>query len=121
MKTSITILGTEYTLVRLAYDEDPTFKKRGCDGYIDEFTKSIVYGVLDTFPAWADNDNQIAKKKATNEILRHEIVHAFLTESGLKDSATSFDGPWSRNEEMVDWYAIQAPKIHAAFVELDIL
>ena len=42
--------------------------------------------------------------------IRHEIVHAFLFESGLAENSE-----WAQNEEMVDWFACQAPKIYAAF------
>lgn len=38
------------------------------------------------------------------------IVHAFLFESGLAENSE-----WAQNEEMVDWFACQAPKIYAAF------
>ena len=38
--------------------------------------------------------------------LRHEIVHAFLFESGLAENSE-----WAYNEEMVDWIAKQGPKI----------
>ena len=55
------------------------------------------------------------------ETLRHEIIHAFFNESGLQDSANKFDGAWSKNEEMIDWFAIQPPKIFKLFKELDIL
>ena len=53
------------------------------------------------------------------QILRHEIIHAFLSESGLEASGNSFGGSWAQNEEMVDWIAIQAPKLFAAFSEVD--
>lgn len=44
------------------------------------------------------------------QVIRHEIVHAFLHESGL-DSNTN----WARNEEIVDWIAIQFPKLEKTF------
>lgn len=47
------------------------------------------------------------KKKIT----RHEIIHAFLFESGLDFNS------WGRNEEFVDWLALQFPKIIKAFEE----
>ena len=48
-------------------------------------------------------------------------MHAFLNESGLQSAANACDGSWARNEEMVDWFAIQSPKIYKVFAELDIL
>ena len=42
------------------------------------------------------------------KILRHEIIHAFLYESGLDINSHDID-QWARDEEMVDWMAIQFP------------
>lgn len=44
----------------------------------------------------------------------NEIVHAFLLESGLDENSE-----WARNEELVDWIAIQGPKIWKAWQEAD--
>ena len=52
--------------------------------------------------------------------LRHEVLHAFLFESGLSETA-GFSGCWATNEEMVDWFAIQSPKIFEVFSELDLI
>jgi len=48
------------------------------------------------------------------ETLRHEIVHAFLFECGLS-ACSGYADHWAKNEEMVDWIAIQGPKIHEAW------
>lgn len=45
----------------------------------------------------------------SNEILRHELIHAILYECGL--SACS----WVENEEIVDWLAVPFPKISNIF------
>lgn len=50
------------------------------------------------------------------KVIRHEIIHAFLYESGLDNNSLS-GGAWAKNEEMVDWLSIQAPKIFKAFRE----
>ena len=39
------------------------------------------------------------------KVLRHEIVHAFLIESGM------FQASWGGNEDIVDWIALQIPKM----------
>lgn len=44
--------------------------------------------------------------------IRHEIVHAFLFESGLAENSD-----WAQNEEMVDWVAKQGPKLLKAWQE----
>lgn len=41
------------------------------------------------------------------------IIHAFLHESGLDVCS------WAHNEEMVDWLAIQFPKLYEAFLQAD--
>lgn len=48
------------------------------------------------------------------KVLRHEIVHAFLFESGIDSSSE-----WARNEEIVDWIALQFPKLLDAFKETE--
>lgn len=65
------------------------------------------------------NDEE-EKDSYAKSCLRHEIVHAFLNESGLKESASKCD-IWSKNEEMVDWIAIQFPKILKVYEQLKIL
>ena len=53
--------------------------------------------------------------------LRHEILHAFLFESGLDAGSIATYGPWANNEEMVDWFAIQSPKIFKVYSELGLV
>ena len=67
-----------------------------------------------------ETDSKKNLKAYQNSVLRHEIIHAFLYESGL-DTCTSCTGNWALNEEMVDWLAIQTPKIFKVFKELNIL
>ena len=50
------------------------------------------------------------------KVIRHEIIHAFLYESGLWQSSFNCKA-WAQNEEMVEWFAIQSPKIFRAFRE----
>lgn len=42
--------------------------------------------------------------------LRHEIVHAFLYESGLWCNSGYCEN-WAMHEEIVDWISLQLPKI----------
>ena len=53
-------------------------------------------------------------------VVRHEIVHAFLMESGLDANANAVEN-WATNEEMVDWFAIQSPKIFKVYKELKLI
>ena len=47
--------------------------------------------------------------------IRHEIVHAILFESGLDHNTE-----WARNEEVVDWIAIQFPKLLDIFKDIEV-
>ena len=65
---------------------------------------------------------QIMEKNGLKKkTLRHELIHAFLAESGLSANALSNYTSWAENEEMVDWIAIQFPKILEVFKEVDCL
>lgn len=114
------ILGAEYKIIKKSYGEEPAFCKNHICGYCDHFQKQIVYCDLDTFERW-DNEPELTKRECEKETLRHEITHAFMSESGLADNSSPTEGAWAKNEEMIDWFAIQSPKIYMVFVELDIL
>ena len=109
--SSVHILGTEYTILKRSEKDDK--RLNNCDGYCDWTTKQIVveqemYGNL------GDMDCYMKK------VLRHEIVHAFAIESGLHESSLETDS-WAANEEMIDWFARQGPKIYKAWKEADAL
>ena len=84
----------------------PSPRLEGCDGFCDETTKEIVVENYKRGQQGEKGRLEIQEKKN----IRHEIVHAFLFESGLAENSE-----WAQNEEMVDWFACQAPKIYAAF------
>lgn len=52
--------------------------------------------------------------KYRKQVIRHELIHAFLCESGLHENCE-----W-HNEEMVDWLAMQAPKLQKYLKKLNI-
>ena len=51
-----------------------------------------------------------------NKVIRHELIHAFLFESGLAENSE-----WGQDETLVDWMAIQIPKIVNAMKEVGAL
>lgn len=112
----INVLGTEYTITVKKYDEDEAFKRRSIDGYCDSWTNQIVICDMTTYKGWEHEPFETIQA-AQKEAMRHEIVHAFLDQSGLSDSALNPDISWARNEEMVDWIALQGPKIYKAWQE----
>ncbi len=120
MKANVNILGTEYKIEMHKISEDEEMKENDWSGYCNESTKTIIYADTsenEYFPYMSD----IEKEIYTKSTLRHEITHAFLNESGLSDNANCYSRSWAKNEEMIDWIAIQSPKIFKVFQELDLL
>ena len=104
----INILGTQY---KVLYEEFP--EDMECDGLCDVTTHEIKIR--------KNNVNKVGNMdELIKRVLRHEIIHAFMFESGL-----GFD--WQHSEEFghdettVDWFATQAPKIYKVYLELGIL
>lgn len=112
---TVNILGTEYTVEIKEYDKDEAFERGSIDGYCDSWLKKIVVCDMETMPNF-ENEPKETCIAAQKETLRHEIVHAFFDESGLGDSAIRYsDRSWSKNEEMVDWWALQGVKVYKAW------
>lgn len=116
----VNILGTEYRIEIHKVSEDSFMEEKGLAGYCEEENKLIVIADMSEEKYFAGMDEK-AQETYRKKTLRHEIMHAFLNESGLSDSSNRFDSAWAKNEEMVDWFAIQSPKIFKVFVELGIL
>ncbi len=113
---TIDILGTPYEIIYEDWMEDGRFARDSYCGICYENIHKIYICRMNTVPAWnyATSDRITQHEKLT---LRHEIVHAFFNESGLMESAGQYPEAWARNEEMVDWLAIQGPKIYKAWEE----
>lgn len=111
-KLTVNILGAEYTLMLCNKSEDS--RLNSFDGLCDETAKEMLVG------NYADDvDDPTCKKNLAVQIRknkRHEIIHAFLFESGLAENSN-----WAQNEEMVDFFAIQFPKLLEAFKAADAL
>lgn len=118
MNSKVNILGTEYQICKKKYHEDEAFGRRSICGYCDSYKKEIVICDMLTCEGW-EHEPAETVRIAENETLRHEIVHAFLGESGLHDSCFAYDGSWAKCEEMIDWVAIQGIKIYNAWKQAD--
>ena len=116
MALKIDVLGTKYTIKRVNNGQDPLIEKMQYGGYCDGGSKTIVLLNLNTLPDWEQEPKNVIKQQE-NETLRHEIIHAFLNESGLQWNSVSVEKAWAKNEEMIDWFAIQMPKLLKAFKE----
>lgn len=89
-KCKINILGTEYTI------EPRNLKDENYDGFTDNTNKLIVIR--------SDNQNNVGdfdflQKKQ----LRHEIIHAFLSESGLQCNWQHME-QFGHDETTFDWF-----------------
>lgn len=103
---TLNILGTEYNIDVIPRSNDEMLSDK--DGYCDDSVKLISVADFAAEKESLDSKRDIEAVK--KKVLRHEIVHAFLCESGLAENSD-----WAQNEELVDWIAIQGPKIYAAW------
>lgn len=109
--TSVNILGTKYSIMFKNIKDDKYLKES--DGYIDKTSKKIVI-------CNKEDDNELDYFEVhQRKVLRHEIVHAFFFESGLAENIENLH--YGVSETMVDWIAIQFPKIYKIFEQLNIL
>lgn len=108
----ISILGSQWTLIYANRKDDPILEE--FDGYADHSIRTIV--IMNPKDV-QDGLTQADDDEVRRRVLRHEIVHAYLMESGLDNSSLNHEA-WALNEEMVDWFAIQAPKIFRTFKEV---
>lgn len=106
----VNVLGTEYD-VEILSQRDESMDVLESVGYTDCSVKKIR--VLDVTKN-TDLSQQEDREKYQNLILRHELIHAFLYESGI-----GF-GMQFHNEELVDWLAMQFPKMTEVFDETEI-
>ena len=105
----VSILGIPYKI--LIIDEADYRYDREADGWCDPSVKEIL---IFNYKQSAESVRDLLAYQ--KKVLRHEIVHAFLYESGLWQNAFG-SKCWAKNEEMIDWMAIQMPKIHRAYEE----
>lgn len=104
----VNILGTDYKIMFVPIDSKE-LNAKDADGYTDTTVKEIVVGIFEP-----DDTTVKDLSFCQRSIIRHEIVHAFLYESGLNVNS-EYNGAWAVNEEVVDWIALQHNKLHAAF------
>lgn len=93
----VNVLGTEYEIIKDDTGSNP--KLEGCYGYFEAYSKKIVL----------ENDYTINDKTIENfsdfekKVLRHEIIHAFFHEAGLRN--------YCEDEVLVDFLSFQIPKM----------
>ena len=114
----VNILGTDYNIRLLNADEDPHFQNGALCGYCSYTRKEILLLNLACLDDWKNEQPDVIREQQ-NETLRHEIIHAFLNESGLGANSIVTEQAWSQNEEMVDYFAAQFPKMLKAFKDAE--
>lgn len=110
MNKKINILGTEYEIILDAQEE---LLPENADGAMDQTLKRIVIAKFEPDRNSVRNLDAYRKK-----VLRHEIIHAFMYESGMWNNSGSAEC-WGMDETITDWFAIQSPKIYKAFKDAD--
>ena len=103
----VNILGTDYELI-LGVPSDSDSRLKDADAYCDFTTKQIIVAAMEP-----DENTFKDLKSWEQKVIRHEIVHAFMYESGL-----DVNSEWGRDETLIDWIAIQIPKIFNAIKEI---
>ena len=102
----VDILGTRWAVV------SENFGNKDFDGLTDFTTRTIK--VRNDNVQEFDNFKELYKRT-----VRHEVLHAFMIESGLD---SNFNHPeYGYDETFVDWVAIQFPKILVAYSKLGVL
>jgi len=105
-KININILGTNYEVITQTEEENP--KLCDVDGLCEIYSHKIILRDIPTNPK---NFENIAEYKKS--VVRHEVIHAFFAESGLRMN-------YADNEELVDWIATQFYKIDRVFGDLKV-
>ena len=91
----IEILGTVYTI----YETDHI--DTGIDGECNFYSKTIRIRSVNSL---LDDGTPEEKRERHRQVIRHEIIHATLYESGLNE--------YAHDETLVDWIALQFDKIN---------
>ena len=97
------ILGEKWTI-----DVVPTGQDRrlnDCDGFCDKSSRRILVDDMTTCDQFELDD----KISYVSQNIRHEIIHAFMYESGLQQNW--YHQEYGHEETVVDWIACQYPKI----------
>jgi len=105
LPSKITILGTEWSIIISNEEDEPDLENTF--GICAQRDKTITINV-----------SKLSSLEIIKETLRHEILHAMLFESGLGDCSNIPEDGWAVNEEMIDWFAIQFPKISKIYKQL---
>lgn len=103
----INILGQEYDLLMLSEKEFPKLDYANANGLAELYSKQLI---INRDSAKEDEGTFDNLKGYVDKVIRHEIIHAYFHESGLQH--------YCDDERLVDWLAIQIPKIMATIEDV---
>ena len=104
---TINILGTRYIII-----EDKSIAKENADGLTRVFNHQIIVRPYKKMLGTEYNFSDEERKACYRETMRHEIIHAFLKESGNEE--------YFSDEHLVQTLAVLYPKINAVLSEMGI-
>lgn len=104
LDTKVDILGSEWQVCVTTEKEESRLSN--CDGFTDKTSRLIV---IDDIPYDSTLDYPV---EFIRKVIRHEIIHAFMFESGLAENWKHDD--FGQEELTIDWFAIQFHKIQEA-------
>ena len=105
------ILGETWTIAIVPTSADK--RLNDCDGFCDKTSRRIL---VDDY-SQCDDYNLDNKQAQISQNIRHEIVHAFMFESGLQANWQHPD--FGHEETVVDWIAAQWPKMKAVIEDAE--
>lgn len=113
MRSSVNILGQKYQLILDTPENNP--KLKDVNGYMEPYSKKIV---IDAAIIESHKKDPLAAEDLeakVRQIYRHEIMHCFFTESGI-----SYKFSVEEEDFLVEWIAVQFPKMKKVFEELGV-
>ena len=113
----LNILGHKWEIEVVKFKEHEYLKKHDAEGVTKQYLRKII--ISDGTDKELLNEEE--RLNRFKHCLRHEIIHAFLSESGLGACSNKTMRPWAKNEEMVDWMAYKSIDIFRIFESLDLL
>lgn len=104
------ILGSVWHIREVDAEDNPVFADDEIGGYTDPSSRNIWLRRIT--PELCEGVCNTAEVRRS--VLRHELIHAMLFESGLNTECA-----WANDEECVDWIALQFDKLARLFREAD--
>lgn len=105
-KNIVNVLGTEYQ-IQSSEDIHRTLMESQNTGECDMYAKVISISPQEYI---INDSREDVRKSVYNICMRHEILHAFFHEAGVDK--------YSADETLVDFIAMQFPKMKALFEEV---